>query len=224
MRQRGTLTVITGTMSSGKTSKLVRELEQMNRYGRKTFIAFKAVIPQEGARDPEGWLESKENGGRRIPAISVPTDRPSDILAHLITQERRVDVVGIDETQFFPETPGLWTVADKILSLGYDVVAAGLDLDFAGRPFGSTPKLLALADTVVKLTAFCDKCGSPARLPQRLTPSGEPESYFADLIRLDRSETAGRKLYETRCYQCHEVRDKPALFVINVTEPKTPSA
>lgn len=51
---------------------------------------------------------------------------------------------------------------------GKRVIVSGLDMDFAGRPFGLVPIVLALADEVMKLKAICMRCGELATFTQRL--------------------------------------------------------
>ncbi|MCC6165626.1 MAG: hypothetical protein IT329_00220, partial [Caldilineaceae bacterium] len=112
-----------------------------------------------------------------------------------------VEVVAIDEVQFFD-----WTIADVCNSLanqGKCVIAAGLDQDFRGEPFGPMPLLLALAERVDKLHAICVVCGSSASRTQRLI-DGRPARYDDPIILVGGSER-----YEARCRRCHQVPGKP---------------
>lgn len=114
---------------------------------------------------------------------------------------KETDVIGVDEVQFFDESivGTLTSLADQ----GYRVIAAGLDLDFRGEPFGVVPDLMALAETVTKLQAVCSVCGSPASRTQRLI-NGKPASYDDPVILVGASEA-----YEARCRHHHEVPGKP---------------
>ncbi len=107
------------------------------------------------------------------------------------------DVVAIEEAQFFDE--GFVDVCRRLADGGRDVVVAGLDTDFRGRPFGPMPTLLAEADEVVKLRAICARCGRDASRSQRLI-SGEPAPASAPIILVGAQES-----YEARCRHCHVV-------------------
>ena len=112
-------------------------------------------------------------------------------------------MVAIDEVQFFD-----WTIADVcsvLANAGLRVIAAGLDQDFRGEPFGPMPLLMALAEQVDKLQAICVICGSPASRTQRLI-DGRPARYDDPIILVGGSES-----YEARCRRCHQVPGKPGL-------------
>jgi thymidine kinase len=112
------------------------------------------------------------------------------------------EVIAIDEVQFFD-----WTIADVCTQLadqGRRVVAAGLDQDFRGEPFGPMPLLLALAESVEKLNAICVCCGAPASRTQRLIDD-RPARYDDPIILVGGSES-----YEARCRACHVVPGKPS--------------
>jgi thymidine kinase len=108
-----------------------------------------------------------------------------------------LDVVGIDEAQFFgPEIVG---VVQSLTRAGRRVVCAGLDTDYRGLPFGSVPELLAIAEFVDKLQAVCHSCGMPATMTQRLV-GGEPAPFDGATIVVGAGEQ-----YEARCRSCHQV-------------------
>lgn len=90
-------------------------------------------------------------------------------------------------------------VVREIADLGKRVICAGLDMDFRGEPFGPTPDVMAIAESVDKLTAICVKCGNPATRTQRLI-NGKPARYDDSIILVGAYET-----YEARCRKCHEV-------------------
>jgi thymidine kinase len=115
------------------------------------------------------------------------------------------ELVAIDEIEFF----GLEVaeVANRLATGGYDVVVSGLDTDFAGRPFGALPTLLALADTVAKLTAVCTfpGCGEEATRTQRLV-NNEPAAIDDPLIVIGGTESVREPdRYEARCRTHHRV-------------------
>lgn len=116
--------------------------------------------------------------------------------------DESVDVVGIDEIQFFP--PMTTTVISDLVAQGKRVIVAGLDLDYRGEPFGIVPHLMALADEVTKLRAICVLCGDEANFSQRLV-NGAPAKYDDPLILV-----GGEECYEPRCRSCF-VFEKPCL-------------
>jgi thymidine kinase len=105
--------------------------------------------------------------------------------------------VAIEEAQFFDE--GIIEVYRRLADAGYDVIAAGLDMDFKGEPFGPMPSLLAEADEVVKFRAICARCGREASRSQRLI-DGKPAPVSAPTILIGAEES-----YEARCRHCHDV-------------------
>lgn len=121
----------------------------------------------------------------RIKEDAIPIAHSSDILQHV---DDRTEVIGIDEAQFF-ETD-LTDICNELANRGMRVVVAGLDMDFAGRPFGSIPSLLAVADRVSKLHAICTQCGDDACRSKRLTDQ-------KDIVALGADDT-----YEARCRRC----------------------
>ena len=119
-----------------------------------------------------------------------------------------VDVVGIDEVQFF--SAPVFSIINKLVDDGKRVIVAGLDLDFRGEPFGVMPTLMAVADEVLKLKAICVQCGRDAHHTQRLI-NGKPASYDDPVILVGAAE-----LYEARCCLCFTIT-KPASGQQNTT-------
>ncbi|MGL5694392.1 MAG: thymidine kinase, partial [Peptostreptococcaceae bacterium] len=132
------------------------------------------------------------HSGESIDAI--PINNPSEIYDYI---DNTVQVVGIDEVQFFDEE--IVDIAINLANKGIRVIAAGLDMDFKGEPFGPTPKLLATAEFVDKIQAVCSVCGQPATRSQRLI-NGEPARYNDPIIQVGAVES-----YEARCRKCHVV-------------------
>lgn len=175
--------MVCGSMFSGKTEELVRRLKRA-QYGRQKTQVFKPAIDNRYSDD-----HVQSHDSNRYPSISVNSAR--DIL-DLIDDNTRV--VGIDEAQFFDE--GVVEVAQKLAYRGMRVIVAGLDMDFRGVPFGPMPKLLAVAESVTKLSAVCTICGAPATRSQRIAaPTGtEAEQVLV----------GAKDLYEARCRFHHE--------------------
>ncbi|GED01519.1 thymidine kinase [Bacillus atrophaeus] len=122
---------------------------------------------------------------------------PAEIWNHI---SETTDVIAVDEVQFFDRM--IIEVLSSLADKGYRVIAAGLDMDFRGEPFGVVPDLMAMAETVTKLQAVCSVCGSPASRTQRLI-NGKPASYDDPIILVGASES-----YEARCRHHHEVPEK----------------
>ncbi len=153
--QKGWIEVICGSMFSGKTEELIRRLRRASFANQRVEI-FK---PHVDVRYSEEEVVSHD--ARAIP--STPVDSSHSIL--LLASG--VDVVGIDEVQFFD--PGIVEVCRQLADDGVRVIAAGLDMDYTGRPFGPMPDLMATAEYVTKVHAICVRCGNLAHHSHRLT-------------------------------------------------------
>ena len=165
----GWIEVITGSMFSGKTEELIRRLKRAQLANQKTEI-FKPIIESRYSAD-----EVVSHDANSI--ISTPVSSSSNIL--LLVSDAKV--IGIDEAQFFDD--GLAYVCMNLADRGIRVVVAGLDMDFSGKPFGSMPELMAVAEYITKLHAICMRCGSLAQYSHRKIDSdklvvlGEKNEY-----------------------------------------------
>ncbi|ADD01451.1 MULTISPECIES: thymidine kinase [Thermoanaerobacter] len=182
----GFIEVIVGPMFSGKSEELIRRIKRAQIAKQKVQV-FKPAIDDRYSID-----KVVSHNGTNINAISVV--KASEIIEHL---EHDIEVIAIDEIQFFDHL--LVDVVREIADLGKRVICAGLDMDFRGEPFGPTPDVMAIAESVDKLTAICVKCGNPATRTQRLI-NGKPARYDDPIILVGAYET-----YEARCRKCHEV-------------------
>jgi len=178
-RRGGWIEVICGPMFSGKSEELIRRLRRA-RIARKRVRVFKPAIDDRYSAD-----EIVSHGEQRMESEVVAN--AAGILARL---SPRTQVIGIDEANFFGA--GLVEVATQLADAGKQVIVAGLDTDFKGRPFPPMPDLLCLAESITKTLAICMRCGNPAKHTQRLVESG-------DLIVVG---AAG--MYEARCRSCFE--------------------
>lgn len=182
----GCIEVIVGPMYSGKSEELIRRLKRAE-------IARQKVLVFKPALDDRYCVENVvSHSGVRFKAHRI--HKASDILTYM---EEDTQVIGIDEVQFFEEE--VVEIARKLADQGLRVIAAGLDMDFRGEPFGPTPKLMAIAEFVDKLTAICMICGDPAHRTQRLI-NGNPASYDDPTILVGAAER-----YEARCRLHHQV-------------------
>ncbi len=175
----GWIEVVCGPMFSGKSEELIRRLRRA-KIARKRVQVFKPVID---TRYSDSDIVS--HGSQRLPSEVVANAR--DILVKL---DWRTQVVGIDESNFFGAD--LVEIAQQLADTGKQVIVAGLDTDYMGRPFHPMPDLLAVAESITKTLAICMRCGNPAKHTQRLVES-------EDLIVVG---AAG--MYEARCRRCFE--------------------
>ena len=174
--RRGWIEVICGSMFSGKTEELIRRLKRAKIANLKVEI-FKPAID---VRYDEVKIVSHDENFIQ----STPIDNSQTIL--LMAQD--VDVVGLDEAQFFDEE--IANVCDELALKGVRVIVAGLDMDFMAKPFGQMPFLMSKADFVTKLHAICVKCGHIANYSYRIIPNEEQIMLGAN------------NAYEPRCRTC----------------------
>ena len=175
----GWIEVICGPMFSGKSEELIRRLRRA-RIARKRVQVFKPAIDDRYSVD-----EIVSHGDQRMK--SDPVNGAAEILQKL---DWRTQVVGIDESNFFGAD--LVDIASQLADSGKQVIIAGLDTDYLGRPFSPMPELLCLAESITKTLAICIRCGNPAKHTQRLVESN-------DLIVVGASG-----MYEARCRRCFE--------------------
>jgi thymidine kinase len=175
--KRGSIEVITGSMFSGKTEELIRRLRRAQFSGLKVEI-FK---PSLDKRYSETRVVSHDDKS----IISTSVDNSSAIL--LFADD--VDVVGIDEAQFFDDS--IIDVCNTLADNGIRIVIAGLDMDFMGKPFGPVPALLAVAEYVTKVHAICMRCGNLAQYSYR-------KSEDSQVVLLGE-----KNVYEPLCRNCY---------------------
>ncbi|GAB1404358.1 MAG: thymidine kinase [Lentimicrobiaceae bacterium] len=174
---RGWIEVICGSMFSGKTEELIRRLTRA-RIARQKVEIFKPAI--DTRFDEQNVVSHNENVIQ-----SSPVQHSSQILLYA----HQVDVVGIDEAQFFDDQ--LVSVCNKLATSGIRVIVAGLDMDFSGKPFGPIPALMATAEYVTKVHAICMRCGNLAHYSHRKTDEKK-------LVMLGETDT-----YEPLCRSCY---------------------
>jgi thymidine kinase len=159
----GVLEVITGPMFSGKSEELIRRLKRA-RIARQRVACFKPDIDLRYHRTAIASHSSQTHEATTVATVERLREA-------LYPQLADVEVVGIDEVQFFD--PAIIPLALELIALGKRVLMAGLDTTFANEPFGPVPNLMALADKVTKLSAVCMVCGQAAIHTQRLGQSQE---------------------------------------------------
>jgi thymidine kinase len=178
-QRRGWIEVICGSMFSGKTEELIRRLRRVKIAGQRVEI-FKPVSDTRYSVD-----EVVSHDARTIPS------RPIQNAADILDVENEIDVIGIDEAQFFDNA--LTMVCEELALRGHRVIIAGLDMDYRGRPFGPMPELLAVAEYVTKLHAICNHCGNLATHTYR--KSAETETLVL----------GEKDIYEARCRYCYNL-------------------
>ena len=174
--RRGWIEVICGSMFSGKTEELIRRLKRVKIAHLKAEI-FKPAI--DIRYDEIKIVSHDENKIHSTPVLNS---------RQILELAKDVDVVGIDEAQFFDED--ITTVCEMLALQGIRVIVAGLDMDYQGNPFGQMPRLLAIADYITKLHAICMKCGNIANFSYRKT-ADEAQVLLGE-----------KDIYEPRCRIC----------------------
>ncbi len=178
-QRSGWIEVICGSMFSGKTEELIRRLKRAKIANQKVEI-FK---PKIDTRYDDAHVVSHDANS----ILSIPIEHSS----RLLTLTESVNVVGIDEAQFFDaELPD---IAQKLALRGLRIIIAGLDMDYRGRPFGPMPQLLAVAEYITKVHAICPHCGNLATHSYRLTNE-------KDTVLLGEKDR-----YEPRCRTCYHM-------------------
>jgi len=175
----GWIEVVCGPMFSGKSEELIRRLRRA-KIARKRVQVFKPILDDRYSHD-----EIVSHSDSRMSSQVIKDAR--EVLTLL---DWRTQVIGFDEANFLG--PNLVEIAQQLADSGKQVLIAGLDTDYLGRPFAPIPELLALAESITKTLAICMRCGNPAKHTQRLVES-------EDLIVVG---AAG--LYEARCRRCFE--------------------
>ena len=176
-RRRGRIEVICGSMFSGKTEELIRRMKRA-QFARQKVEIFKPAIDTRYSDE-----EVVSHDHNAIP--STPLDSSASIL--LLSSD--IDVVGIDEAQFFDEH--IVEVCNELAARGIRVIVAGLDLDFKGQPFGPMPALCAIADEVTKVHAICVRCGALAYVSHRIV-AGDKQVMLGE-----------KQEYEPLCRECY---------------------
>jgi thymidine kinase len=190
--EEGWLEVIAGPMFSGKSEELIR---RVTRYelARVPVQTFKPAIDNR-------YSDTEVVSHSHLRTAAIPVADSEELLR---TVEDRTVVVGIDEGQFFDD--GLVDVATMLAGAGKQLIIAGLDTDYLGRPFEPIPSLMLVAEYVTKTLAVCHRCGGPGMFTQRVISSD-------DLVVLGATDA-----YEARCRRCYDPTEaeQPKLAVVD---------
>jgi thymidine kinase len=182
--RRGRIEVICGSMFSGKTEELIRRLKRA-KFARQKVEIFKPALDTRYSE-----VEVVSHDSNHI------TSTPIESSASILLLASDVEVVGIDEAQFFDNE--LVAVCNELANRGMRVIIAGLDMDFRCQPFGPMPALMAIADSVTKVHAICVKCGNLAYVSHRLV-DGEKQVLLGEKME-----------YEPLCRECYNKALKEA--------------
>lgn len=168
--KKGSIEVISGSMFSGKTEELIRRLKRA-QFAKQKVEIFKPLVDN---RYHQTNVVSHDSN-----SIS---STPVEASGNIILMASDIEVVGIDEAQFFDV--GLVDVCNQLANSGIRVIVAGLDMDYQGKPFGPIPQLMAIAEHITKVHAICMSCGNIANYSHRIieNPSlillGETDNYI----------------------------------------------
>ena len=176
-KKAGSIEVICGSMFSGKTEELIRRMKRA-QFAKQKVEIYKPCIDVRYSED-----KVVSHDSHSIP--STPIDSP----AKMLELSSDVEVVGVDEAQFFDSS--IVEVVQALANKGIRVIIAGLDSVFLGKPFGPMPALMAVAEDIQKVHAICVRCGSPANHSHRLSKSEE-------LVLLGEKDE-----YEPLCRHCY---------------------
>ena len=169
--KKGWIEVICGSMFSGKTEELLRRIRRA-QFAKQKIELFKPAMDTRYAE-----TEMVSHDASAMP--STPVHNAAEILLYVSMDT--VEVVGIDEIQFFDE--GIVGVCDQLANAGIRVIVAGLDMDYLGKPFGPMPALMTIAEYVSKVHAICVQCGDLAQYSHRIVAGdkqvllGETDAY-----------------------------------------------
>ena len=184
--QLGWIEVITGCMFAGKTEELIKRIRVLE-YAKQKIYVFKPSLDNRYRSD-----EIASHAGSHYQCYVLQNDLSpiKDIISN-----PNVDVVVIDEVQFFNEE--IVSICEQLANAKKRVIVAGLDTDFRGEPFPVVASLMAKAEFVTKLSAVCNQCGAPATRTQRLI-NGKPAHYHDPIILV-----RAKECYEARSRSCH---------------------
>lgn len=187
MKNIGFIEIIVGPMFAGKSEEILRRIRRLD-YAKKKYLVFKPEIDNRYSKNKiVSHIKNEAN------AISIK--KANEILNFL---NDKIDVVVVDEVQFFDEK--IIDICEFLANNGKRVIVSGLDLDFRGEAFEITSILLCKAEKITKLTAICMKCGEQATRSQRII-NNKIAKYNDPIVCIGAKEK-----YEPRCRRCHVVK------------------
>lgn len=186
-KNTGYIEIIVGPMFSGKTEELIRRINRCI-IGKQKIVVFKPKIDNRYSE-----REVLSHSGRALKDV-INIENVEEALTYL-TQNSDIDVIGFDEIQFIKGT--IKESLLKLLNENKRLIITGLDMDYRGEPFGNVPEIMAIADSVTKLTAVCVKCGMPANMTQRIINGKEASLRGPQIL------VGEKNFYEARCRNCH---------------------
>lgn len=169
----GQITIITGPMYAGKTEELLKRIKRFT-YAKKKCILLKHSFDTR-------YNNNAIVTHNKVKEKCIVVENSNDIKNEINTFIDDIDVIGIDEVQFFDDN--IVTLLEDLANIGKVVIVAGLDMDYMGTPFRPMDSILAIADEIVKLKAVCSVCGKDAMFSKRIIEKkgtilvGAAESY-----------------------------------------------
>ena len=182
------LTVITGPMFAGKTSRLIA-LARSHVIAGKDVIGFK---PSNDSRYVGDSIITHDT--QKFPAFVIDKNKPEECFSKIGCVGENADVVVFDEAQFFDKHKFSAMIRKMVCRWGYDVIISGLSMDSSGQPFGAMPYLLEVADEIISLKGVCSKCKSINMATRTYRKDGSTEQIVV----------GGADKYEPRCFTCWE--------------------
>ncbi|MDO8168013.1 thymidine kinase [Candidatus Phytoplasma melaleucae] len=191
LNKEGFIEVICGPMFSGKTTELMRRINFLQTSHVK-FLVFKPAIDNRYSLK----CELVNHNSETFPALLI---NKSEEILHFISKEQNIKFLIIDEVQFLDNE--IEKILNDLSYKGVCIIVAGLDLDFKGRPFGSMPYLLSIADKVIKNKSLCFICGNEASRTQRISTNDNKSSFVED----ESIILVGKDNYHKPCCRkCHK--------------------
>jgi thymidine kinase len=190
----GNIHAITGPMSCGKSEVTMTALRR-GQIARRRVLLIRPLLDTRTSSDV-----ARSRSGASFPAISL--SHSADISNAVRSAE--ADLVAVEEAQFWDD--GLPDALEDLAAHGVSVIVNGLNQDFAGRPFGPMPQILARADNITSLCAICTVCGAEASKTFRCRPDGSPAAIDDPVILVGGLDEGEPDRYEARCRSHHSVR------------------
>ncbi|WP_088363484.1 thymidine kinase [Bacillus cereus] len=186
----GCISVISGPMFSEKSGELIKRCLKLEKYGRKKVKVYK---PSKDNRFSTDKVVSRM--GYEFPATNLPETLTDEIVDSILVEMMEYDVVGFDEVQFYNKN--IMRLVSELADRGKEVIVAGLNMDYRAKEFGYIGGLMAMADEVEKLFAFCSVCGSPKGTHTQRMVNGKP-ARSGPIVVIGDTES-----YESRCRACY---------------------
>lgn len=173
----GRIEMILGPMFAGKSTELMRRMRRHKLANLQCII----IKYEKDLRHGEGLDKLATHDNHRVAAV------PCSRLYDLFKEASNMDVIGIDEAQFYPD---LVAFCEELAEMGKIIILSALDGDFRREPFGAVTSLVPKAESIIKLTAVCKLCHREASFTRRTTADVALEAI------------GGEEMYMPTCRKC----------------------